>query len=71
MRLVRLIACLVAGAAILSACESSSDKAGGSARPAAVVFRFAGVSGVPPQPVLAWIETVERRSHGSIRIDVL
>ncbi|MDP9257942.1 MAG: hypothetical protein M3Q31_15510 [Actinomycetota bacterium] len=71
MRLVRFIACLAALVTVAAGCHTSSDKAGGSAYTPAVVLRLAAVSGLPPAPVLAWIDAVERRSRGSIRIDVL
>ncbi|MEY2442851.1 MAG: hypothetical protein QOJ46_2277 [bacterium] len=66
---MRFIACL-AVMAIATGCQSSSDKAGGSAHAPEVVLRLATVGGVPPTPVLAWIAAVERRSRGSIRIDL-
>ena len=70
MRLVRLIACLAAIAAVAAACQSSSDKAGGSAHAPKVVLTLASVGGFPPAQVVAWSHAVERRSRGSIRIDL-
>jgi len=70
MPLVRFIACLAAMTSVVAACQSSSDKAGGSAHAPKVVLRFASAGGFPQGPVLAWIAAVERRSRGSIRIDL-
>jgi TRAP-type C4-dicarboxylate transport system substrate-binding protein len=69
MRLVRFIACFAA-IAVAAGCQSSSDKAGGSGHAPSVVLRFASIGGFPQAPVQAWIDAVERRSRGSIRIDL-
>jgi TRAP-type C4-dicarboxylate transport system substrate-binding protein len=69
MLLVRVIACFAA-IAVAAGCHSSSDKAGGSGHAPSVVLRFASIGGFPQAPVQAWIDAVERRSRGSIRIDL-
>jgi TRAP-type C4-dicarboxylate transport system substrate-binding protein len=70
MRLVRFIACLAAMAVVAAGCQSSSDKAGGSAPAPRIVLRLASATDFPQAPVLAWIASVERRSRGSIRIEL-